>query len=425
MFKIREFARLCQVSVRTLRYYDEVGLLKPAHVDPFTGYRFYAATQLVRLARILVLKDLGLALDEIAHVLDQLPNDAALRELLRLKHAALRQERDALDARLRRVEARLALSEEKDMTAYDVLLKPAQPIRAAALRASLASDEDAVALLATLRTQLEVARVPTTLPPLAVWYDDDKGHAEETQDVLVAVPVDGSVPTSAHLEMVELPAVETLATTVHHGSLATLAPVYIALHQWVDENGYRVVGPSRVVFIQAGSDAFDAAAVLEVLLPVQIEQRLLPLTGVLSPQQLTRVTERARQVLAVATDVAAPARPITTLDLLVAIAAIPHSFGSAALAALGIPAETLLLPASTEAAHERQPITVEAARLWKAAAAAAQEWQHDDLGTEHLLLGLLADPTNDAARLLAQQGVSAEALREQVAAMLQRDEPTP
>ena len=60
MFKIREFARLCLLSVRTLRYYDEVGLLKPAHVDPFTGYRFYAATQLVRLARILVLKDLGL-----------------------------------------------------------------------------------------------------------------------------------------------------------------------------------------------------------------------------------------------------------------------------------------------------------------------------------------------------------------------------
>jgi DNA-binding transcriptional MerR regulator len=59
MIKIGDFARLSQVSVVTLRYYDEMDLLKPVNVDPFTGYRFYSSDQLPRLNRILALKDLG------------------------------------------------------------------------------------------------------------------------------------------------------------------------------------------------------------------------------------------------------------------------------------------------------------------------------------------------------------------------------
>ena len=62
MIKIGDFSRICQLSVKTLRYYDEVGLLKPVEVDRFTGYRYYSADQLPRLNRILALKDLGLSL---------------------------------------------------------------------------------------------------------------------------------------------------------------------------------------------------------------------------------------------------------------------------------------------------------------------------------------------------------------------------
>lgn len=66
MFKIGDFSRFSRVSVKTLRYYDEVGLLKPAKVDRFTGYRYYSAEQLPRLNRILALKDLGLPLEEVS-----------------------------------------------------------------------------------------------------------------------------------------------------------------------------------------------------------------------------------------------------------------------------------------------------------------------------------------------------------------------
>ena len=69
MFKIGDFSMLSRISVKTLRYYDEIGLLKPVNVDQFTGYRYYSADQLPRLNYIVALKDMGLSLEEIANTL--------------------------------------------------------------------------------------------------------------------------------------------------------------------------------------------------------------------------------------------------------------------------------------------------------------------------------------------------------------------
>ena len=66
MLKIGDFSSLSQVSIKTLRYYDERGLLSPVHVDPETGYRYYSASQLSQLHRILALKDFGFSLEQIA-----------------------------------------------------------------------------------------------------------------------------------------------------------------------------------------------------------------------------------------------------------------------------------------------------------------------------------------------------------------------
>ncbi|HET8841442.1 MAG TPA: MerR family transcriptional regulator, partial [Ktedonobacteraceae bacterium] len=70
MIRIGEFSKLVQISVPTLRYYDQVGLLKPIEVDRSSGYRYYSASQLPRLHRILALKGLGFSLEQIAIVLD-------------------------------------------------------------------------------------------------------------------------------------------------------------------------------------------------------------------------------------------------------------------------------------------------------------------------------------------------------------------
>ena len=122
MFKIGDFSKLCRVSVRMLRHYDEMGLLKPERVDNFTGYRYYAAHQLSRLNRILALRDLGLSLDQVAQILKQGLTSDQIRGMLKLKRVELRQLIKESQERLERVETWLE-REEFLMSGYNVVLK--------------------------------------------------------------------------------------------------------------------------------------------------------------------------------------------------------------------------------------------------------------------------------------------------------------
>src|SRR4029453_9108019 len=107
MFSIGDFANLGRVSVRMLRHYDAIGLLRPARVDPASGYRFYTAAQLSRLNRgralkdlgspaharrlnrVIALKDLGLTLQQVQDSLDEKVDVGELRGMLRLRRAQL------------------------------------------------------------------------------------------------------------------------------------------------------------------------------------------------------------------------------------------------------------------------------------------------------------------------------------------------
>ena len=107
MLKIGAFAKKAQVTVKTLRHYDRLGLLKPAWIDRFTGYRYYAQEQMPRLNRIMALKDLGFTLEQSGRILQNELTVDELRGMLRLKCAELEQRIEEDQTRLTRVEARL------------------------------------------------------------------------------------------------------------------------------------------------------------------------------------------------------------------------------------------------------------------------------------------------------------------------------
>ena len=107
MFKIGEFSRIAQVSGRLLRYYDEIGLLSSEFTDPQTGYQYYNAHQLSRLNRILVLKESGLSLEQVARLLDQQPSTDEIRGMLMLRKAQIERTVQEEMARFRDIESRL------------------------------------------------------------------------------------------------------------------------------------------------------------------------------------------------------------------------------------------------------------------------------------------------------------------------------
>jgi DNA-binding transcriptional MerR regulator len=271
MIKIGDFAKLSQVTVRTLRYYEEVGLLKPVQVDRYTGYRYYQMAQLPRLNRILALKDLGFALDQIAHLLTTDLPPAQLRGMLRLKQAELQQQVAEAQERLARIEARLSqIDLEGTMPEYDVMIKRVDAQRVAMVRDVIPTQEQINQTFNRLFDELERAikanQAGFAGPGIAVWYDS--GMQPQDMHVAAAWPTNGSLGADERVHIEELPAVEQMAYVVHHGPFATLSQAYGALFGWIEGNGYQMTGPSREVYLQYARDGDPAQYVTELQVPV-------------------------------------------------------------------------------------------------------------------------------------------------------------
>jgi effector-binding domain-containing protein len=268
MFKIGDFSKLSQVSVKALRYYDELGLLKPGQIDRFTGYRYYSADQLPRLNRVLALKDLGLSLEQIARLLNDSLSLAQLRGMLKLKQAEIEQTIDEEQARLARVEARLRQIEQEDnMSTYDVVIKKVAPQRVAAIRDIIPTYADQGRLWQELEGYLAQQRVAPAAPCLTIYYDTE--YKERDVDAEVCEVVDGALPGSERVSVRELPGVEAMACVVHHGPFNTLNQAYAALMNWIQANGYRIVGPDREVYLHSSGRQDDPSCVTEVQFPVE------------------------------------------------------------------------------------------------------------------------------------------------------------
>ncbi|KOX04881.1 MerR family transcriptional regulator [Micromonospora profundi] len=255
MFTIGDFARLGRVSVRMLRHYDSIGLLRPASVDPHTGYRFYRADQLRRLNRVIALKDLGLTLDQVRAILDDAVDVAELRGMLRLRRSQLAEQLAADTARLTAVEARLRMIEsEGRMTTQDVVLKEIAPVRLAELTAVAPSyqAEDIGPVIQPLYPELfgrlSAAGVTPTGPAIA-WYEpaDPEGDAVV---VHAGVIVDAEPSATFDVTMRELPGLRSAATIIHHGAMDDVESSMQTLARWIDENGYRTDGFARELYLE-------------------------------------------------------------------------------------------------------------------------------------------------------------------------------
>jgi DNA-binding transcriptional MerR regulator len=267
MIKIGTFSRISQVSVKTLRYYDEIGLLKPVEVDRFTGYRYYSFEQLARLNRILTLKDLGFSLEQIAQLLDEDLSSSEMRGMLRMKQAELREKVQDELSRLERVEARLRLIEqEAEMSDYDVIIKKVEPILVAGLREIIPTYPEQGHLWDRLETCLAQHGAVPSGPCFTIYYSD-----EPEIDAEVCEPLSVPVPLAEPIMVHQLPAVDQMASLVHKGPFTSLVEAYSSLVKWIESNGYRISGPGREIYLESPNipgDQNDPNTVTEIQFPV-------------------------------------------------------------------------------------------------------------------------------------------------------------
>jgi DNA-binding transcriptional MerR regulator len=280
MFKIGDFSRFSRVSVKMLRHYDELGLLRPTHVDPRTNYRYYAANQLPRLNQILALRDLGFSLEKIAELLDSDLSPAELQGMLKLRRAEILERLHAEQARLDRVDYRLEqMVRDATLPAYEVIVRAVEAQTVAFIRQRSAdSGPEVSSLFERLERYVATFQARAPLPPLLIYHDET--YDEENQDVEVALPVKGELPPGHGVSVRQLPALPRAACLVHTGRYDTLPAAASALLGWVDAHSYTAAGPLREVYLRFGADnegyslppvylAFDAASyVTELQLPI-------------------------------------------------------------------------------------------------------------------------------------------------------------
>ncbi|MFD4400311.1 MerR family transcriptional regulator [Kitasatospora sp. NPDC058478] len=260
MLNIGDFASHGRVSVRMLRHYDAIGLLRPARVDPVSGYRSYEASQLARLNRVIALKELGFTLQQVRALLDEQVDAAELRGMLRLRRAQLAEAIAADEQRLTRVEARLrTIESEGSMSAHDVVLKRVPSVRVAELTAVAASYEPEDIgpvigpLFAELCRRLAEAGIAGAGPSVARYEDVPEG--EGTVLIRVAVPVGPAVePGRYGFAVLDLPPIEEAATVVHRGSMDEAMGSFQELARFIDANGYRSAGYARELYLECPDD---------------------------------------------------------------------------------------------------------------------------------------------------------------------------
>ena len=434
MFKIGDFSKLSCVSVKTLRYYDELGLLKPAHVDHFTGYRYYSADQLPQLNRILALKDLGFSLEQTVRLLEGMLVPAQMREILRMKQAELYQRVQDEQARLVRVEARLRLIEREDaMPEYDVVLKRIEAKTVASARKVAPTFGEMQLFEHEVHSALEQHGLTPIAPSLNIYHH--MGLLDRDMEIEVAAPVDPTssidiaLPSGERITTRVLPAVQVMACLTQRVTDDTIAESYNAMGMWIQSNGYRIVGPSREICQSLEQSDKTGTFLIEIQFPVELESRLETAKAVLAPDDLARLTERSRQALQFARDeTRAFQHPaIGVAHLLVGLMRERNSFAAHVLHDLGVTLDqaraavrALVAPDSVQT-HELA-LDEGSRRVFVLAAEEARQHSHDYIGTEHILLALTSDTDAITTALWQHVGVAPARVQAQVEQMLRAQE---
>jgi DNA-binding transcriptional MerR regulator len=274
MFRIGEFSKIAQVPGSVLRYYDQIGLFTPAHIDEWTGYRYYSAKQLPRLHRILALKELGLTLDQIARLLDEEVSTSEIRGMLALKRAQVAQAVHEELARLRHIEARLHQIDAPNLGAFDIVLKDVPAQCYLSLREVLPGTDAALGIMRELIQVLPTRIGTAALGPFTTVVHSETLESERLDIELGAIlasteSLTMTLPSERVLRVHTLPAVPLMATVVQVGGFEQNCRSYGAIGIWVEDNGYRLAGPGREVLIQPPRTEQLDEMVTEIQFPVE------------------------------------------------------------------------------------------------------------------------------------------------------------
>jgi DNA-binding transcriptional MerR regulator len=253
--KVGEFSRLCQAPVKTLRYYDEIGLFTPAEIDRFTGYRYYTLEQLPHIHRIMALKELGLSLDQIALLVHENLSLDEIRAMLLRQQQEVQQRIDEELERLALVRFHLRqIENEARLPDLQIVVKALQPFPALTLRRVFPAQRDIDQTGLAIMQAYTRGDLKTVAVPMGIAYVEE--FRREDLDYEFVLPVEDaqvkavSLGENGTLTLREVAGLPTAATYVHQGDYDGLTDATVALQRWSVASGYRLGREMRMIYFR-------------------------------------------------------------------------------------------------------------------------------------------------------------------------------
>lgn len=271
MFKISEFSRLSKVSLKTLRYYDQIGILKPSKVDDNTGYRYYSAEQLLELNRIIIYKELGFTLPQISQLLHEDITIEHIQGMFRLKKSEIETIIDTEQTKLARIEERMLLIEKEGQveTGQEIRIK-AEEAKFFLFLQARGSTENIPALFLQFQDLLtnELQHFAQG-PQVVLWREVDEKEDEFEFEVGYFV-TDAHMTIPPALQLKKLPAEPMMATMAFQSNANFAGTACVDLAKWIQKNNYQIKEnePGREIYLPLTST--QDAQLMEIQIPIKI-----------------------------------------------------------------------------------------------------------------------------------------------------------
>lgn len=261
---IGQFSKICLLSIKALRLYDELELLEPAFIDPRTNYRYYEPAQASRARAIALLRALNMPLTDIKEVLAESDPDK-LRDRLdshrRVLESRVRQE----EHMLRRVEQ---LMRRGELMSYEMKVKEFEPVKVLGVTFDTSPEKinpDATRSYRDLYDFLNQAGVTAAAPPRLAYHSMD----DETWRIECCVPVPFEPDGHEGFEFRDFPG-GRVATSVHRGPYDELGIAWQELSRWITAHGHRSAGVCFDIYLNDPAGVSDPAEyVTELVWPIR------------------------------------------------------------------------------------------------------------------------------------------------------------